>query len=446
MSKKIVATLRKLGRLRFGGAKGTFTSACPSVRRRVDTFASALPVLVVTGMLGVAGVADASSHVTPLDGQWRGIRLLHTISGSLEGGFTVNTAESMNFSQCSIASGTKVGQFAPIGGGKFSQSFGRLWSDCTQDPVGEPETVTVALSGNTLTISGCRLGYCDTLTSVNPRPTTTQPSTTTQPKKPTSTTQPPKPKPPKKDTSRPVVIAHQKGLTYPGTRDNLLFNVIDDSGQATVSAALFQGGELIGSATWAVVNGIAEWKEVPFANNLIGPIYFCVGAEDAAGNKAKKSCAWIQLLVPIEKVSNGCGGGGWDTLVKIQNYFGNEHSYQESLGTSYTVNFADACNIHDAAYGGHTVGDKINGGPPIDFRLWSRPRIDRKFLGDMRTLCTRSIPASAQNALKKCFSTGGGLSVGALALYNFVDTHGYNFFDANLMLLGTQKRGTRDNF
>jgi hypothetical protein len=243
-----------------------------------------------------------------------------------------------------------------------------------------------------------------------------------------------------------VVIAQDKGVTYPGTSGNLQFNVVDDSGKATVSVALFQGGALISKATLAVVNGIGEWKDVAFSGDLTGPLYFYVGAEDAAGNKAKASFAWIQLVVPIEKVSNGCGGGEWDTLVKTQNYFGNEHSYQESLGNTYDVNFADACNLHDAAYGGYTVEDKINGGPPIDFHSWSRSSIDQKFLKDMRTLCTRSIPASAQNALKKCTSTGGGLSIGAQLLYKFVNQHGYRFFDADPKLIGTQTHGTRANF
>lgn len=398
-------------------------------------------------MLGVVGVASAAS-TTSLDGQWRGTRLLHSISGTLEGGFTLSTAEPITNSQCSIPSGTKVAQLSPSGGGQFSALFGRLWGDCTQDPVGAPETNTVTLSGNTLTISGCYLGgYCDTFTSVIPRSTTstTQPTTTTtRPPKATTTTTQPK-KPPKKDTKRPVVIAINKGVTYPGTSGNLQFSVVDDSGKAVATVALFQGGALIGKATLAVVNGIAEWKDVAFSGDLTGPLYFYVGASDAAGNKAKASLGWIQLLVPIEKVSNGCGGGEWDTLVKTQNYFGNEHSYQESLGNTYDVNFADACNIHDAAYGGYTVEDKINGGPPIDFHSWSRSSIDQKFLKDMRTLCTRSIPASAQNALKKCTSTGGGLSIGAQLLYEFVNKHGFHFYDAELKLLDTQRRGTRVN-
>jgi hypothetical protein len=144
-------------------------------------------------------------------------------------------------------------------------------------------------------------------------------------------------------------------------------------------------------------------------------------------------------------VSNTCGGGGWDTLEAAQNYLGNTHSYQQSLGRSYTVNFAEACNLHDAGYGGHTVRDTINGGT-IDMHAWSRPRVDRKFLGDMRTLCTRAIPEDAKNAREKCYSAGGTLSIGALSLYNFVEKFGWRFFDADLTTPGIQKRGHRANF
>lgn len=430
------------------------TPACsPSVRRRrrLVMFASIIPVLLVVAMVGVVGVAGASSDATPLDGEWRGTRMLFSISGSLTGGFTVSTAEPQVNYDCTTPP-RKVAELTPIGGGQFSELFGVAWSDCTVDPFGEraPETVTVILSGNSLSISGCSYGYCDSLTRVNPIPetTTTQPkktTATTQPKQTTTTTTQPK-RPPKKDTKRPEVRAINKGVTYPGTSGDLQFNFHDDSGKATATVDLFQGGALISKATLAVVNGIAEWKDVPFSGDLTGPLYFYVGATDAAGNQAKPSVGWIQLVVPIEKVSNGCGGGEWDTIVWAQNYFGNEHSYGESLLDDYDVNFVDACNLHDAGYGGYTVEDVINGGPPIDFRSWPRSRVDEKFLKDMRTLCARSIPMNKRNALRKCTSTGGPLSIGAKLLYNFVEKHGYRFFDADLMLLDTQKRGARANY
>ena len=152
--------------------------------------------------------------------------------------------------------------------------------------------------------------------------------------------------------------------------------------------------------------------------------------------------------VPIESVSNGCGGAGWDSLVRAQNYLGNTSVYKDSnknpLATSYSVSFADACNLHDAGYSGAVVRDKIRGGIK-DFRRWTRRQIDEKFLADMRALCERQIPATAAIALSNCKSTGGNLSVGAESRYNFVRRFGYLFFDADPSRPGVQRTGPRAN-
>lgn len=281
----------------------------------------------------------------------------------------------------------------------------------------------------------------------------------------------PKPKPTKppqaKDTSPPQVEAFTKGLTKPGSRDTLLFTVKDDSGRAKVHATLYEGGKPIKSVTGSdSANGQKwSWNKVLFANDLVGPLFFCVWAEDAAGNRSarapKSSCAWIKLLVPIEKVSNGCGGGvaKWDVGVLAQNYFGNEHTYFDSgSGLKYTVNFEEACNLHDAGYGGHTVVDKLRPGKQgiKDFRDWTRREVDNKFLQDMRLLCHQGIPASAEDALAKCI--GGAAyyalplnhEIGAETLYGFVHKFGDAFFDSDLTKPGHQgaseKSGPRDRF
>lgn len=428
-------------------------------RLRLVVFAAAVPVLLVAGVLGAAGLAGATRAATPLDGQWRGLHL-YSISGSLEGGFTVSAAESyMATAKCSVSSGTKLGQLTPIGGGKYSELFGVLWSDCTRDPFGEraPETVTVTLSGNTLTISGCGLGFCDAMTRVGAAPPTT---TATKPT--TTTTAPTEPKPPqKKDTSPPVVDAIPKGLTKPGTRDSLLFTVKDDSGRATAHATLYEGGKPIKSAVGPVANGQRRWKEVLFAKNLVGPLFFCVWAEDAAGHKSARyphsSCAWIKLRVPIERVSNGCGGRGWDALEKVQQYFGNEHTFFDfGSGLKYTVNFKDACDLHDAGYGGHIVLNKLRGGT-IDYRNWSRLEVDRRFRRDLRLLCHSQIPESAEGAMAKCVAGASvfknvsvAAQVGADTLYDIVSTFGDLFFDSDLVKPGHQsdseKSSRRDIF
>ncbi len=256
------------------------------------------------------------------------------------------------------------------------------------------------------------------------------------------------------DTTPPTVKALPRGLTQPASRAPLEVIVKDDSGQATLHATLWEGGTKIKENAWKVkATGKKFTLNTLFAADLTGPMYYCVWAEDTAGNKSKKSpnssCAWIKLVVPIGKVSNGCGGGDWDVLVWAQNYFGNEHTYQNSninpLALEYTVNFKDACDLHDAGYGGETVVDKINGGT-IDFHAWSRPAVDDKFLKDMRTLCERAIPAKAKTALTNCKARGGNASFGAESLYNFVHKQGWRFFDADLTKPGTQKTGHRRNF
>ena len=152
--------------------------------------------------------------------------------------------------------------------------------------------------------------------------------------------------------------------------------------------------------------------------------------------------------VPIESVSNGCGGGPWNSLVRLQNYLGNTSRFADSninpLARTYPVNFKDACDLHDAGYSGVVVRDKLNGGI-VDFRTWSRKRVDEKFLADMRYLCKRQLPATALTARKNCQSTGGNASVGAKSRFNVVRCWGDRLFDANSARPGRQRTGTRQN-
>jgi hypothetical protein len=134
-------------------------------------------------------------------------------------------------------------------------------------------------------------------------------------------------------------------------------------------------------------------------------------------------------LVPIEKVSNGCGGGKAGEA-GIQQSAGNTSTYLNSnnpLGRRYRVNFKDACDLHDAGYSHAKVEDKLNGGI-VDFLHWSQAAVDRKFLLDMRLICKRDIPASAPVARDDCEGTGGKTSFGAETRYNFVFRFGYKFF------------------
>lgn len=172
------------------------------------------------------------------------------------------------------------------------------------------------------------------------------------------------------------------------------------------------------------------------------------GPPSSASETFTKSPCTSAQVVAISTVSNGCGGAGWDSVVAVQNYLGNTSKYADSninpLAHSYTVNFKDACDLHDAGYSGAIVRDKINGGT-VDFRTWSRKRVDEKFLADMRVLCRKQIPVRAQTALKNCMATGGNASFGALSRYHFVRRWGHLFFDADPYQEGTQGTGLRAN-
>jgi len=152
--------------------------------------------------------------------------------------------------------------------------------------------------------------------------------------------------------------------------------------------------------------------------------------------------------VPIASVSNGCGGAGWASFVKAQNYLGNTSVYRDSnknpLAAKYTVDFTEACNLHDAGYAGAVVYDKINK-RVVDYRKWSRADVDKKFLEDMRTLCRQRIPASAKVALDNCLWWGGWTSAGAHSRFDFVRRWGNHFFDADPYQDGTQSTGLRAN-
>lgn len=124
-------------------------------------------------------------------------------------------------------------------------------------------------------------------------------------------------------------------------------------------------------------------------------------------------------LVPIESVSNGCGGGkaslqgSWrDTSVYLDT--------NDPFGKRYPVNFREACNLHDAGYSGAKVRDVLHGGKIVDFFEWTRERVDEKFLEDMQMLCRQKISALAPGALADCRGTGGKTSLGARTRYNLV--------------------------
>lgn len=130
-------------------------------------------------------------------------------------------------------------------------------------------------------------------------------------------------------------------------------------------------------------------------------------------------------LVSLASVSNGCGPG---TATKNPRW-GDTSTYKDSGGTgkSYTVNFRQACNLHDAGYSGSRVRDPLHGGI-AEFLPWNQARVDTKFLADMRLLCRRQIPAAASVARIQCEGHGGAFSFGAASRADAVKTFGYWVF------------------
>jgi hypothetical protein len=222
-------------------------------------------------------------------------------------------------------------------------------------------------------------------------------------------------------------------ITKPGATIGLKFSVKDDSGRARVYLNLYDGGRFVkGSNKEGPATGQERVWTVTLADSLKGPLYFCVWAINASGQRttAYHACKWISMLVPIAEVSNGCGGEGWNSIVAIENYFGNSATYG-----GHKVVFTEACNLHDAGYGGQTVEDTING-DIVDYHSWSRAQVDTKFKRDMGELCRARIPISAATALRDCEDN---------IRYSIVRKFGHLFFDANLMEPGVQTTGPRSN-
>jgi hypothetical protein len=270
----------------------------------------------------------------------------------------------------------------------------------------------------------------------------------------TTTTTPAKPPPTKLD--HPLVTTYPVEKPFPlrpGTIAWLPYSVRDSSGKAKVHAGLYEGGTL--RVEWAskyflAADGRRQLWKVHLQTTLKGPLFFCVWAENPSGktsaNPKKSHCTMLSFLVEIKRVSNACGGEWFAVFDWVENYFGNVHTYYDPVTRkTYQVDFTDACDLHDAGYGGMTVEDTINGDkkgdPPIDTHTWQRTKIDNKFWDDMKKLCDDRIPEEAYEARDKCKGGGGPASIGAQSLFRAVQCLGNRFYDADLTEPGTQQHG-----
>lgn len=198
------------------------------------------------------------------------------------------------------------------------------------------------------------------------------------------------------------------------------------------------------SKTQVAASGSTLGGSFTTAGNGTGPYFFCFWAEDAAGNRSvnapRSSCQWLSVQVPVARVANGCGGAQWGSFwASVQNWFLDSRKYG-----GYTVYFRMACNLHDAGYSGATVADPFSG-KIIDFRTWSRLRVDNKFYDDIGTLCSKYLyNAAARKYLWRCQrgmpmdTVAGVVQPGALAYYQGVRSYAEDAYDADATVPGTQ--------
>lgn len=382
----------------------------------------AFALAVIAGLAVALGAAHARATVNGWAGTWKS-NVFGTMTLTQSGSSVSGTYTGSTWSRPGRLSGTLTfNQYAPDG------DLAGKWTDSETFPDAASGTFSIHMGTNRLEFSGehSREGLLWGNREGAAPPAAAAPAKTTAPQ----------------DTSPPVVRASAPaGFLKATAKITVKITLRDDSGQATPHGALYSGGAIVrvaGGARKAATGQTYEWV-ARLAADVKGPLAFCAWAVDAAGNRSAKaprsSCKWISRVVDIDLVSNTCGGEGWESVVAAENYFGNTSGYvEDTSGHTYTVDFRDACNLHDAGYGGFTVHDKLNG-RDIDFHNWTRKRVDDKFQSDMWLLCRKRIPPSAKTAVRTCIRDG--------RRYAIVRTSGSQFFDYDLMTPGTQGDGPR---
>lgn len=246
------------------------------------------------------------------------------------------------------------------------------------------------------------------------------------------------------DTSPPVIEAIGSSTPAPlGSKPSLQYRVTDDSGTARVRVALYSDGVV---AFAGVTGGFrkatgqlqqATLKKDPTSTGYFGPFYFCVWAEDKAGNRSagwpESSCAWrpievdMKALVKANKV-NRCGPNNgyastiaWNLLLNVRTVGG------------IPVGFFPACNAHDAGYWGYAFRNPVTR-EVVDTRTWSRNEVDNRFRADLETLCARRL-SDHPDLLAECQTSD---TFGATAYFIAVDYGGRGGFDADATRPGTQ--------
>jgi hypothetical protein len=225
-------------------------------------------------------------------------------------------------------------------------------------------------------------------------------------------------KAPKGDRIAPTVRAvPTRNIITLGHQIPAGYRAYDSDGPVKVHADLYSGGDLVGSQSTPgfVRSGHEGILRFPAGASGNGPFYYCLWAEDKAGNHSPgepaSDCAWLSREVPLVNVSNGCGTAAWGSGPEwLQNALGDTRTY----GTT-TVQIRPACNVHDAAYLGATVYNEFTKRVE-DFRTTSRKQADHEFLDNIRDICAKALRgAKNKDELTTCKNGVGLKGLGALA-------------------------------
>lgn len=234
------------------------------------------------------------------------------------------------------------------------------------------------------------------------------------------------------DTEAPTIkVVEPDDATREGKKVDVRLRVSDDSKKAKVFAAMFSDGTAVmtgKTSSFIKADGSTQkaWWRYPAGET--GPFYECFWAKDKAGNVSEgapySTCAWLSIEVPIQLVSNGCGGSAWgDQVVAILNWIGDKRTYGKK-----SVNQRPACNLHDAGYSGATVR-RLRSKQLIDYRTVSREEVDQRFAFDLAAQCRFYLK---KKTLKKECLEESYIYVGLVRQY------GLEVYDADATTHGTQ--------
>lgn len=315
------------------------------------------------------------------------------------GTYTGIVTDPITFSAggCTHPAGERIWVVTSRGNNTYHGAMSAFWSDCTPAP-GTVDLV-VSSSDGQLSLDMCLVGGtgCRKFTGgAAPDPDAAAPEITIEP---------------------------LEGDVPLNTHVWVDFRVKDDMGTAYISARVYDGGKL----TWSgddskltIAKGdvieldLGMYSSDAFPMYSKGPYYFCVSARDVYGNATGDfdHCVWLSVEVPANYQgkyigANGCGGDFGQWAIGLQKFMLDKRTYKWKVGSNnwkMAVPFSPACNNHDAGYDGITMRDQISG-ELINYRTWSRLRVDNKFKNDIVKLCKKYLGNWSSTATKNC-STG----------------------------------------